>query len=211
MDFSQKYLKYRNKYLSLKNSIKFSQMNGGGLDSIVVNFKLQDWVCVNGLIQLKKRDPSITIPGLINKNEDSYKPIIKNIYVNNLLARIINNPKENSYDVYIPEPFFQEEINNGFRSQAFNISGDQIKLLQKFNVGDNIKNIDNYNNAKIIRIIPPPHGDMVEQYEIEYDNKSKYNKTNTNGYILCELDEYEEQPTETEHTESGERVQCAQQ
>jgi DnaJ-class molecular chaperone len=45
----------------------------------------------------------------------------------------------------------------------------------------------------------------------EYDNKSKYNKTNTSGYILCELDEYEEQPTETEHTESGERVQCAQQ
>jgi DnaJ-class molecular chaperone len=45
----------------------------------------------------------------------------------------------------------------------------------------------------------------------EYDNKSKYNKTNTNGYILCELDEYEEQATETEHTENGERVQCAQQ
>ena len=47
-----------------------------------------------------------------------------------------------------------------------------MKLLEKFNVGDNIKNINNYNNAKIINIIPPPHGDMVEQYEIEYDDKS---------------------------------------
>jgi DnaJ-class molecular chaperone len=47
----------------------------------------------------------------------------------------------------------------------------------------------------------------------EYDNKSKYNQPNTvgNGYTLCSLDEYEEQQTETEHTENGERVQCAQQ
>ena len=47
----------------------------------------------------------------------------------------------------------------------------------------------------------------------EYDNKSKYNQANTvgNGYTLCSLDEYHEQPTETEHTENGERVQCAQQ
>jgi len=45
----------------------------------------------------------------------------------------------------------------------------------------------------------------------EYDNKSKYNKTNTNGYVLCELNNFEEEHTETEHTEGGERVQCAQQ
>jgi hypothetical protein len=166
----EKYLKYRNKYLILKNSLKFYQMNGGGLDSIVVKFKLQDWVCVNGLIQLIKNDSPFYIPRPI---QDMNKPNIKNIYVNNLLARITNNPKENSYDVYIPEPFFQEEIKNGFSPQAFYISGDQIKLLQKFNVGDNILNIDNLNNGKIISIIPPPHGDMVEQYEIEYNDKSR--------------------------------------
>ena len=47
----------------------------------------------------------------------------------------------------------------------------------------------------------------------EYDNKSKYNDSNisTSGYILCELNEYDERATETEQTESGERVQCAQQ
>jgi len=164
----EKYIKYKNKYLVLKNSMKFSQMHGGG-------FKVQDWVCVNGLIKLKKWNPEeavFPVYGLYSINETK-PPITKNIYVNNLLARIINNPKENSYEVYIPEPFFQEEIKNGFRSQGFNISGDQIKLLQKFNVGDNIKNIDNYNIGKIIRIIPPPHGDMVEQYEIEYNDKSK--------------------------------------
>ena len=46
----------------------------------------------------------------------------------------------------------------------------------------------------------------------EYDNKSKYNNTNTNtnGYVLCELNDYTEN-TETEHTEQGERMQCAQQ
>jgi DnaJ-class molecular chaperone len=44
----------------------------------------------------------------------------------------------------------------------------------------------------------------------EYDNKSKYNNTNTNGYVLCELNEYVDN-TETEHTEQGERMQCAQQ
>jgi len=47
----------------------------------------------------------------------------------------------------------------------------------------------------------------------EYDNKSKYNEANANtsGYILCELNDYDERATETEQTESGERVQCAQQ
>jgi len=47
----------------------------------------------------------------------------------------------------------------------------------------------------------------------EYDNKSKYNEANANssGYILCELDEYNDKNSETEHTESGERVQCSQQ
>jgi DnaJ-class molecular chaperone len=47
----------------------------------------------------------------------------------------------------------------------------------------------------------------------EYDNKSKYNEANakTSGYILCEMDEYDERSTETEQTEQGERVQCAQQ
>lgn len=46
----------------------------------------------------------------------------------------------------------------------------------------------------------------------EYDNKSKYNKTNSSGYVLCELKDFEDdQTTETEHTEGGERVQCAQQ
>ena len=171
MDFSQKYLKYKNKYLNYKNSLKFYQMNGGGgPDSLNVKFKVGDWVCVNGLIQLKKYDTSLPFIGLIRIDDDM--PIIKKMYVNNLLARIIKNPTENTYDVYIPESFFEEENKNGFRSQAFNISGGQMKLLEKFNVGDNIKNINNYNNAKIINIIPPPHGDMVEQYEIEYDDKS---------------------------------------
>jgi hypothetical protein len=47
----------------------------------------------------------------------------------------------------------------------------------------------------------------------EYDNKSKYNNTNTTGYVLCELSTFdtETNTTETEHTEGGERVQCAQQ
>jgi len=47
----------------------------------------------------------------------------------------------------------------------------------------------------------------------EYDNKSKFNQTNTNGYVLCDLNNYEENDTqsENEHTEGGERVQCAQQ
>jgi DnaJ-class molecular chaperone len=44
----------------------------------------------------------------------------------------------------------------------------------------------------------------------EYDNKSKYTNANTNGYVLCELSDYIEN-TETEHTEQGERMQCAQQ
>jgi DnaJ family protein B protein 4 len=49
----------------------------------------------------------------------------------------------------------------------------------------------------------------------DYDNVSKYNSTNTTGYILCELNDFnDDQATETEHTdnhEAGERVQCAQQ
>jgi DnaJ-class molecular chaperone len=44
----------------------------------------------------------------------------------------------------------------------------------------------------------------------EYDNKPKYNNTNTNGYILCELDKYEGNQSETENT-TEEKVQCAQQ
>lgn len=45
----------------------------------------------------------------------------------------------------------------------------------------------------------------------EYDNKSKFNNTNTTGYTLCELNDCDDEQTETEHTEQGERVQCAQQ
>jgi DnaJ-class molecular chaperone len=46
----------------------------------------------------------------------------------------------------------------------------------------------------------------------EYDNKSKYNPTNSNGYVLCELTDFnDEQTTETEQTEGAERMQCAQQ
>jgi len=142
--YEQKYLKYKLKYLKLKNQI-------GGL------LKINDWVCINGEIQLKnEKDKSIT----------------KNIIVKNFLAKIIDNPKANIYDVYIPEPFFEEEINNGFRSQAFNISSNQLKLLEKFNLNDNIKNLDNDKIGKIISIIPPPHGDIVETYKLEYTDKS---------------------------------------
>ena len=61
---------------------------------------------------------------------------------------------------------------------------------------------------------------IVEVYKIsvyklavifDYDNKPKYNTTNANGYVLCELDDLNEEYTETEHTENAERVQCAQQ
>ena len=46
----------------------------------------------------------------------------------------------------------------------------------------------------------------------EYDNKSKYNQTNSTGYVLCELKDFnDEQTTETEQTEGAERMQCAQQ
>jgi DnaJ-class molecular chaperone len=46
----------------------------------------------------------------------------------------------------------------------------------------------------------------------DYDNKSKYNQTNSNGYVLCELTDFnDEQTTETEQTEGAERMQCAQQ
>ena len=45
----------------------------------------------------------------------------------------------------------------------------------------------------------------------EYDNKPKYNATNTSGYIMCEMDDHSEMNTETEQEPQGERVQCAQQ
>jgi DnaJ-class molecular chaperone len=55
--------------------------------------------------------------------------------------------------------------------------------------------------------------DMKDKLAVifDYDNKPKYNTTNANGYILCELDDLNEEYTETEHTENAERVQCAQQ
>jgi DnaJ-class molecular chaperone len=105
---------------------------------------------------------------------------------------------------------------------------DNQKLIIK-----NFHNIIKPNQKKIIKGHGMPinnneFGDLIINFEIdypdnfsqtikdkladlfEYNNKSKYNNTNTNGYVLCDLQDFQEE-SETEHTEGGERVQCAQQ
>ena len=144
MNFEQKYLMYKSKYLELKN-----QMGGA--------FKVKDWVCINGTIQIKDmRDDSIT----------------ENTIVKNLLGRITNISRENIYSAYIPETLFIGKIIRGFQSEAFNISSNQLKLVEKFNINDNVKNILFDRIGKIITVISPPHGDMLETYVVEYSNKT---------------------------------------
>lgn len=118
----------------------------------------------------------------------------------------------------------------GFETIIKGIDGQKL-IIKNFNVI--IKN----NDRKVVREQGMPilgkseRGDLVINFEItypdvlsddiknklaeifEYDNKSKYNNTNTSGYVLCELNTYDNDSntTETEHTEGGERVQCAQQ
>ena len=117
----------------------------------------------------------------------------------------------------------------GFESIIKGIDGQKL-IIKNFDII--IKN----NDKKVIREHGMPilgkseRGNLIINFEInypdkltddiknklaaifEYDNKSKYNNTNTQGYVLCELNTYDtETNTETEHTEGGERVQCAQQ
>jgi len=118
----------------------------------------------------------------------------------------------------------------GFETIIKGIDGQKL-IIKNFNAI--IKN----NDRKVVREQGMPilgkseRGDLVINFEItypdvlsddiknklaeifEYDNKSKYNNTNTSGYVLCELNTYDNDSntTETEHTEGGERVQCAQQ
>jgi DnaJ family protein B protein 4 len=118
----------------------------------------------------------------------------------------------------------------GFETIIKGIDGQKL-IIKNFNLI--IKN----NDRKVIREHGMPilgksnRGDLIINFEInypdtltddtknklasifEYDNKSKYNNTNTTGYVVCELDPYDTEVnnTETENTEGGERVQCAQQ
>jgi DnaJ-class molecular chaperone len=118
----------------------------------------------------------------------------------------------------------------GFETIIKGIDGQKL-IIKNFN--SVIKN----NDRKVIKDHGMPifgkssRGDLIINFEItypevltddiknklaeifEYDNKSKYNNTNTTGYVICELNSYdtETNTTETEHTEGGERVQCAQQ
>ena len=118
----------------------------------------------------------------------------------------------------------------GFETIIKGIDGQKL-IIKNFNLI--IKN----NDKKVIKGHGMPvfgkseRGDLIICFEItypdvlnddiknklatifEYDNKSKYNNTNTNGYVLCELNSYDTETytTETEHTEGGEKVQCAQQ
>lgn len=118
----------------------------------------------------------------------------------------------------------------GFETIIKGIDGQKL-IIKNFNLI--IKN----NDRKVVKEQGMPilgsskRGDLIINFEItypdvltddiknklaeifEYDNKSKYNNTNTSGYVLCELNTYDNDTntTETEHTEGGERVQCAQQ